>query len=560
MALDPFSPSDPDDVGDRADVAPARSDWQTVADELIAAALRRHDATVLRQVITHDLDLLSTSRLSAHAEAIGQLPPGALRDAALAMLGIAAWSGHSVAPTQQAVTALLTDDPALAASLATAAAAVLEDRGSWADAAWFIDAARAGIDGLRAAGAPSSAVEERWFPMMAVSVIAEWNTFSGDEALRELTDALAAPRSRNLLRGYHASALVALGHVLAARGEFGAAAVSVARGVPLLPERSSARAGANALLALVKYRQGDWRGARLAASLVSDVHDPELPSTRALVAAVATLEPATGGDFATAQRRVAEASRALAARPSILAATILLHARLALVIGANDWTGMIQLLGDAEEPGYRRIYSDHEWRALWAMALRNSGRLDAYRDHLTAWSSTDGSTDCAYYWAHLALLAQIDDDPAAALAAARQAREQTRDADDPLGRTWTRIVIGTIVSLYGDQSEGIQSYEAARAELAEMGADGFVRLCTRIIEGTAADLARAHGNALKALTPQQRRIAGLVAEGYTSAEIGQILYLSKKTIDFHVANIVTRLGLASRRELKRRYAALTSSA
>jgi DNA-binding CsgD family transcriptional regulator len=186
------------------------------------------------------------------------------------------------------------------------------------------------------------------------------------------------------------------------------------------------------------------------------------------------------------------------------------------------------------------------------MALRNSGRIDRYRALVEQWSREDGALQHPYHWAHVALLAQIDGDGPAAHAAARRARELVGDRDDPLGRTWTRIVVGTIISLYGDATQGMESYEAARAELIEMGAEGFVRLCTRIIEGTAAQLAQASGDALNALTAQQRRVAELVAEGYTSAEIGQILYLSKKTIDFHVANIVSRLGLTGRRELKRR--------
>jgi DNA-binding NarL/FixJ family response regulator len=552
-AHDAWVPAAPAGLSDRARAAWSRSDWPAVAGELIALARERDDAEVLAPVAFADLDLVeSVPVLAAHEDAVAALPPSPVRDGVLAFLGLFAGPGdRSLAPIQAAVTALFRAQPALSAALASTTATVLGDRGLWAEAAWFVEAARVALDELGGTDAPSPVIEALWFRMMAAAVLVEWNTYAGSQLLDELSAALAMPRARNLLRGHHAGALIAVGLVRAARGEFGAGAVGIARGVALLPPGSVVRASAHARLALVKYRQGDWAGARRAARSVADVADADAPWIRSLLAAVATLEPAVTVDRAVARARMDDAVRVLAEQPSIQAETILLHARIALAIGANDWSGMIQVLDDAEEPGYRRVYTDHEWRALRAMALRNSGRIDRYRAHLAVWADADGAAQDPYFQAHRSLLAEVDGDGPAALSAARQARALIGDDDDPLGRTWVRIVVGTIVSLRGDPREGMESYESARAELSELGAEGFVRLCTRIIEDTAAHLARAQGSALATLTSQQRRIAELVAEGYTSAEIGQILYLSKKTIDFHVANIVSRLGLSGRRELKR---------
>lgn len=543
----------PSDIGDRARAAWAREEWAVVGEELVGRAVRERRAYVLAPLVARDVLIVGEPSLAPHVATIETLPADPVRDAALAFLYLRESADErGLAATRSAVSALYRGEPALAAGLATGAAVILVDRGRWAEAASFVGSARSAIDELRGSDAPAAFVEELWFRMMAVAVPVEWNTYGGSDLFDELSEALAAPRSRNLLRAHHGPALVAVGEVLAARGEFGAGAVSIARGAALLPDGSLIRASAFARLTHVKFRQGDWHGARRSAALVSTAEDPPSPWTLSLIRAVDTLEPAVGGDFDAARGAVARADAALTVQPSVQAQRILLHARIALVIGANDWTGMLQLLEDAEEPGYRRIYTDHEWQCLWAMALRNSGRITRYRALLAAWSREPGASRHPYHWAHVALLAQIDGDAAAALAAGRRARELVGDRDDPLGRTWTRIVVGTIISLYGDPTEGMESYEAARAELVEMDADGFVRLCTRIIEGTAAQLARASGDALTALTAQQRRVAELVAEGYTSAEIGQILYLSKKTIDFHVANILSRLGLQSRRELKRR--------
>lgn len=543
----------PDEAPAGARDAWARSDWRTVADELFAFAAEQRDSALIAPIVRIDLEMLAEPHLASRTAALRSLPPGPVRDAGLAFVSLvtdpdAERVGGSV---RSAVIGLAGRDDLLASALASCAALILVDRARWVDAAWFVAAAEQAIERARVRLGDSDAISAAWFRMMAPAVMIEWNTYDGTTRLDALSAALAGPRSRNLLRSHHGPALVAMGQVLAARGEFGAGAVSIARGIPLFPPRSHLQASAYGRLAYVKYRQGDWAGARRAATRVRDGMRPSSAWTDSLLSAVETLEPATGGDLAAAAARIEEATRALAVQPSVQAEMVLLHARLALTIGARDWVGMNRLLDDAEEPGWRRVFTDHEWRALRGMALRNLGRTERYRELVTGWADEPGADDSAYYWAHVAMLDQIHGDAASALLAAYRARDRVSDGDDPLGRTWVRIVVGTIVSLYGDATEGMGSYELARAELAAIGANGFVRLCTRIIEDVAGQLARASGDALTALTAQQRRVAELVAEGFTSAEIAEILYLSKKTIDFHVANILSRLGLGTRRELGR---------
>jgi DNA-binding NarL/FixJ family response regulator len=53
------------------------------------------------------------------------------------------------------------------------------------------------------------------------------------------------------------------------------------------------------------------------------------------------------------------------------------------------------------------------------------------------------------------------------------------------------------------------------------------------------------------LTPQERQIAELARSGLSNSEIGARLFLSPRTVEWHLHNVFTKLGIGSRRALRK---------
>ncbi len=55
---------------------------------------------------------------------------------------------------------------------------------------------------------------------------------------------------------------------------------------------------------------------------------------------------------------------------------------------------------------------------------------------------------------------------------------------------------------------------------------------------------------MQSLTPSERRVSDLAAGGLTNREIAQALFVSTKTVEFHLRNAYLKLRIRSRRELR----------
>ena len=81
-----------------------------------------------------------------------------------------------------------------------------------------------------------------------------------------------------------------------------------------------------------------------------------------------------------------------------------------------------------------------------------------------------------------------------------------------------------------------------------MGLDGFAERARRELRATG-ETARKRTAAADELTAQEAQIARLAREGLTNPEIGARLFISPRTVEWHLRNVFAKLGISSRREL-----------
>ena len=82
-----------------------------------------------------------------------------------------------------------------------------------------------------------------------------------------------------------------------------------------------------------------------------------------------------------------------------------------------------------------------------------------------------------------------------------------------------------------------------------MGAGAFAERAQRELLATGETVRKRTTDNYDALTPQEAQIARLAYEGLTNPEIGQQLFLSHRTVEWHLRKVFTKLGINSRREL-----------
>jgi ATP/maltotriose-dependent transcriptional regulator MalT len=112
--------------------------------------------------------------------------------------------------------------------------------------------------------------------------------------------------------------------------------------------------------------------------------------------------------------------------------------------------------------------------------------------------------------------------------------------------------------LYGEwlrrESRRVDAREQLRRAddlFSRMGAHAFAERARRELSATGATVRKRTEDAAEELTAQEAQVARLAIAGLTNPEIGAQLYLSRRTVEWHLRKVFTKLAISSRRELEK---------
>jgi DNA-binding CsgD family transcriptional regulator len=132
-----------------------------------------------------------------------------------------------------------------------------------------------------------------------------------------------------------------------------------------------------------------------------------------------------------------------------------------------------------------------------------------------------------------------------------------REAIDRLGLTVLRPELARAHLLYGEwlrrasrRSQAREQLRIAHDMLAALGMAGFAERAHRELIATGETARKRSVETVTTLTPQEALIARLARDGRTNPEIGAQLFLSGRTVEWHMRKIFTKLDICSRRELQ----------
>ncbi|GAA1413099.1 helix-turn-helix transcriptional regulator [Catellatospora coxensis] len=118
-----------------------------------------------------------------------------------------------------------------------------------------------------------------------------------------------------------------------------------------------------------------------------------------------------------------------------------------------------------------------------------------------------------------------------------------------------RLVYGEWLRRQGRRGLARDQLRAAYDTLTRAGADGFAERARKELLATGETVRRRSVSALAELTGQEAQVAQLAREGCTNVEIAGRLFISPRTVEWHLGKVFTKLGITSRKDLQAAFSA-----
>ena len=302
----------------------------------------------------------------------------------------------------------------------------------------------------------------------------------------------------------------------------------------------------------------------LVALALSEAWRGDFPTTAALIAETEAICEITGSHLVpyTAMFLAALRGDPTQVAPLVDAALAKAHAGgQGAAIPYANWVSAILDNGrgryaDACAAARRAVDDKHLYVSMWALpelveAAVRAGEVDVAAHALDMLTLTTHSAGTDF---GLGLEARCR-----ALVGEHSAVEESyREAIDRLGHAGIRtelarahLVLGEWLRRENRRTEARAQLRTAHEMLDAIGMTAFAERARRELLATGETVRRRTVQAPELLTAQEALVARMAADGMTNTEVGAQLFLSARTVEWHLRKVFMKLGIASRRELRR---------
>ena len=169
-----------------------------------------------------------------------------------------------------------------------------------------------------------------------------------------------------------------------------------------------------------------------------------------------------------------------------------------------------------------------------------------------AWAQAVGSPELLALAARSRALLAIPDEAESEFAEALRLHEL---GDRPLDQARTQLLYGELLRRERRRHDARVQLRSALAGFERLGAVVWSRRAATELRATGESARRRDLSTMNQLTPQELQVARLIGQGASNRDAAARLFLSPRTIDYHLRKIFQKLDITSRTELIRQVAA-----
>jgi DNA-binding CsgD family transcriptional regulator len=309
---------------------------------------------------------------------------------------------------------------------------------------------------------------------------------------------------------------------------------------------------AQARLPMADVPAGRWDAASAsAAEAVELARSAGLPSMTALPLAWQTLLAALRGSQDGADV-LEELERLRARQPigivSVAVADLIEWAKGVAAAGTSDADQAVHHLGRLKHPAIRRLAALDRLEAA-SRADGHAGQLRTWTGELEQFAHDTGAAWAAAIAAHgRALIAANGDGPEPHFL---KAMDEHSHASRPVAQARTQLAFGEFLRRSGRRVDARAQLRAALDAFTEVGAQPWADRARQELRASGETARKRDPSTSLQLTPQEQQVASLVSRGHSNADVAAQLFLSRRTVEYHLSNAYQKLGVRSRGDLVR---------